>query len=162
MPTLYFARIKGESACTYHSLWPMVHVSAVHESLVFYSSAVQWHHSGGRKLAMVRIFIHHWKQQMLQIRHFGVLFPLLGAGCQTFTSFSPVLIILPLKRLSNWDRYGTELGSVKDGFGGKGLVEFLGLGESPKKTFVFSIHGVYAIYLTFIIIDHPPVDRLEH
>lgn len=45
---------------------------------------------------------------------------------------------------------------------GKDLVEFLGLGESSEKTFVFSTHGVYAIYLTFIIIDHPPMDRLEH
>lgn len=57
---------------------------------------------------------------------------------------------------------GLSWAQLRIRLGGKGLDEFWGLGESPKKTFVFSTHGLYAIYLTFIFIDHLPMDCLEH
>lgn len=60
IPILYFVRIKKEAnAYTYYSLWPILHTSAVHWSLVFFTALIQWHQSGSRKFALVRVFIHH-------------------------------------------------------------------------------------------------------
>ena len=98
IPILYFVKIKKEgNAYTYYNLWPMLHASAVHWSLVFLSSSIQWHQSGSRKFALVRVFIHCWRQPMLQSEFFGVFFFSSGSCLSKFPSFLLVLIILSLK-----------------------------------------------------------------
>ena len=145
IPILYFVRIKKEgNAYTYYSLWSMLHASAVHWSLVFLSSSIQWHQSGSRKFALVKVFIHCWCQPMLQSEFFGVFFFSSGSCLSKFPIFLLVLIILPLKSVQ-LGQVWIELIQNNRVWRKEISPNFWVFGESPKKTSVFSTHGWSAI-----------------
>lgn len=78
-------------------------------------------------------------------------FSLLGDGCQTFTSLSLVLIILPLKSLSNWDRCGIELGSIENKVGRERIRWILGFGGESQEDicilYSWTVCHLFNIYL---------------
>ena len=92
--------LNEKKRCTL-SLWPTLHASAAHWSPVLPSSSVQWHHSGSRKLVLVRVFTDQWNQQRLHIRVWGVCLFLFWELTikHLFTSFSFLLRIVPFKSL---------------------------------------------------------------
>ena len=60
IPILYFVRIKKRSKCIY-LLQSVAHATYFSSALEpgILSSSIQWHQSGSRKFALVRVFIHH-------------------------------------------------------------------------------------------------------